>query len=498
MDFGLQRDSVTIQNLKSKIQNRLRLCVFALLFFALLGVVLVVLYRDGDQQDAGYHYLFARWSWSEPGYLLGVWARPLFTLVYSFPAQLGYPAAKLFTLTLCLFTAWQTFRLANQLGLERAQLAVPLLFLQPAFFLVFTQTLTEPLFALLFVIAHRLHLTGRTAAGMLLASLLVLVRPEGFFLAALWCAWVLLDRRDRDSPWRRVRWIPLLAAGAFIWWLAALLATGDPLWIAHNWPPDWQTANQVSGHGPIWWYFLLLPLIVGPLMVPQFIIGLNFLARSRQFLTGVSAFVTLFALHSVLYARGWFAAAGYPRYLVCVSPAIAIITLAGWNRIAALKRSGPVSVLLILSLAVCVLYVDGYKFTRDARAVDDTVAWFRGHQRPVSRLIYSQAYMCIRLDCGPGDKPFLSSDRKINLERIQESPAQTLIFWDAEVGPKWYGLRAADFESLGFTTLRSQPYRLEGWFFRPDWRYHGGPRRQETWLFYRERTTPVRFTGTGK
>jgi hypothetical protein len=375
--------------------------------------------------------------------------------------------------------------MATQLGLERAELTIPLLFLQPAFFLVFTQTLTEPLFALLFVIALRLHLSGRTAAGMLVASLLVLVRPEGVFLAALWCAWVLLDGRNRDALWRRVRWTPLLASGAFVWWLAALLATGDPLWIAHNWPPDWQTANQVSGHGPIWWYLILLPLIVGPLMVPQFIIGLNYLARRRQFLTGISAFLTLFALHSLLYSRGWFAAAGYTRYLVGVSPAIAIIILAGWNRIAALKRWGPVTIVMILSLVICVFYVDGYKFTRDARAIDETVAWLRGHQRPVSRLIYSQAYMCIRLDRGPGDKPFLSSDRARNLALIDESPAQTLIFWDAEVGPKWYGLRGADFEALGFTRLLSQPYRLEGWFFRPAWRYHGGPRMQEMSVFYK-------------
>jgi hypothetical protein len=474
-----RRDAETQRRRDARIISApLRLCASAL-FFLILGVALVILYRDGDQQDAGYHYLFARWSWAEPGYLLGVWARPLVTLLYSLPAQFGYPAAKLFTLALSLLIAWQTFRMANQLGLERAELTIPLLFLQPAFFLVCTQTLTEPLFALLFVIALRLHLTGRIRAGMLVVSLLVLVRPEGFFLAVLWCGWVLLDRRS-------VYWTPLLASGAFVWWLAAFLASGDPLWIAHNWPPDWQTANQVSGHGPIWWYFILLPLIVGPLMIPPFVVGFNYFARRRQFLTGISAFVTLFVLHSVLYARGWFAAAGYPRYLVCVSPAIAIITLAGWNRIAALKRWGPVSIVLVLSLLVCVFYVDGYKFTRDARAVDETVAWFRSHQRPVSRLIYSQAYMCIRLDCGPRDKPFLSSDRKINIQRIQESPAQTLILWDAEVGPKWYGLRGADFEALGFTRLHSQPYRLEGWFFRPTWRYHGGPRMQEMWLFYKE------------
>jgi hypothetical protein len=144
---------------------------------------------------------------------------------------------------LSLLIAWQTFQLANQLGLERAELTIPLLFLQPAFFLVCTQTLTEPLLALLFVIALRLHLTGPYPRGNAVVSLHVLVRPEGFFLAALWCGWVRLDLRRcvLDPVAGKWRFCP----GGW----PHFVASGDPLWIAHNWPPDWQTANQVSGHG---------------------------------------------------------------------------------------------------------------------------------------------------------------------------------------------------------------------------------------------------------
>ena len=124
-----------------------------LALFFLIGLSLVFLYPDGDQQDAGYHFLFARWAWSEPAYFISVWSRPLFTLLYSLPAQVGYPATKIFTLLISLATAWQTFCIARDLGIARAELAVPLLLLQPAFFLLFPSTLTEPLFALLFVVA---------------------------------------------------------------------------------------------------------------------------------------------------------------------------------------------------------------------------------------------------------------------------------------------------------------------------------------------------------
>ena len=91
------------------------------------GLLQIALYPDADQLDSGYHFLFARWSWHHPEYLLSVWGRPLFTLIYSFPAQFGYGATRIFTLLISLLTGHQTWRLARQLGLGRAHLAIPLL-----------------------------------------------------------------------------------------------------------------------------------------------------------------------------------------------------------------------------------------------------------------------------------------------------------------------------------------------------------------------------------
>src|SRR5512147_2502928 len=92
--------------------------------FALLGAALVRLYPDSYQADAGYHFLFARWGLAHPALLVDVWGRPLFGLLYTLPAQLGYPAAKLLTVAVSLATAWQTARLAQEEGLERPELAV--------------------------------------------------------------------------------------------------------------------------------------------------------------------------------------------------------------------------------------------------------------------------------------------------------------------------------------------------------------------------------------
>ncbi|HEU0185610.1 MAG TPA: hypothetical protein VFS27_09875 [Blastocatellia bacterium] len=491
--------------------------------FAAVGVALVMLYRDADQQDSGYHFLFARWAHRHPQYFIGVWARPLFTLLYFPIAQLGYAAAKFFTVVISLATAWQTFLLARQIKFDRAEMAIPLLFLQPSFFLLSSTAMTETLFALVFVIALRLHLSGRIKLGMVVASLLILIRPEGFFVGLLWGVWVMTEgqgdgatgrrgdgamRSWRDkaldlsflpvalSPRRPVS-ILLLSTGLLAWWLAAYLISGDPLWIVHDWPPDWRPDGKANGTGPIWWYVAMSPLIIGPLSLWPFIVGLWRLLKRREFLCGVSAFLFLFVAHSLMFWRGWFGSAGYARYFVCVSPAIALITLAGWNVLAietknfAPLRSGAArnslaGAALAGSLLISFIYVDSWTFTRDARAVDEMFEWFRANERPVARLIGSQAYMWAVFDRDQWERPSFTADREHNLELIRQSPPRTLVFWDEETGPKWYGLRAEDFESAGYVVLKSQAFKLEGLFFRLPRKGFGGPRIQRMSLLYKQ------------
>ncbi len=458
------------------------------------GVALALLYPDSYQQDGGNHYLGARWAWAHPEFFVDVWGRPLFTLLYSLPARLGYTAAKLFTVAICLATAWQTWRLAEDLGLERAELAIPLLALQPSYLLLSAETMTEPLFALLFAIALRLHAQGRVVAGMIVASTLVLARPEGFFVGLLWGVWVLCDWRDGRPWWRRLPATLWLASGAVAWWLAALVITGDPLYILHNWPPNWGATDAVYGTDPFWHYWKRRDEIVGPLLVLPFLLGLGLLLVRRRMGVATSAVLAFFLLHSVFRVYGLFGSAGYVRYFVCVAPAIALITLVGWNAIAnPLSRvRGAVTIVAALALMesarIALLYVDSMPWSRDARAVSEMYGWFRAHEHSVRRLVWSQAYMCILFDRDPLERPALSADKARNFALLRESPGGTLVFWDAETGPLWYGIGPADLEAAGYERLRSASYSLEGLFPGQWWAQHSGPRRQEMHLFYKGET----------
>jgi hypothetical protein len=459
--------------------------------FAAVGVALVFLYPDSYQQDGGYHYQHARWAWTYPGLFVSVWGRPLFTLVYALPAQFGYEAARVFSVFIALAVAWQTWRLAADLKVGRAELAVPLIFLQPSFFILAPDLLTEPVFALVFVVALRLHLKGWVKAGMVVASLMILARPEGFFLGVLWGVWVLFDRRDARAWWRRVPSTLLLAAGALAWWLAALLITRDPLFILHNWPNEWQEGTFGRGFFAI--YVVRLPEITGLLLAVPFVYALFRLLRKRELGTLTSSFLLVFLLHSLFRTFGWFGDAGYPRYLVCVSPAIAVITLVGWEglsrRYQHYSRRAKLAwaaATLAASAALCFYYMDGLVWIRDAHASRAMYAWFRANERPVTRAFYGQAYMGVLLDSDPIKNQQLTLDREENLRRLGNAPRGTLIFWDSIIAPRGYKLTDADFEALGYTRLRSEKFTLCGRLFGCAPLYFVGPRRQQMHLFYRE------------
>lgn len=476
--------------------------VFWLVLFGAIGIALVLVYPDSSSADGGTHFLEARWAWREGhrSLLVDVWGRPLFTLIYSFPALLGYRVAKLFTVFVSLACAWEAWRVARLLRFERAALVIPLLFLQPTFLGVAPETMTEPLFGLVFIVALRLHLEGRVRAGALIASLLPLARPEGPFLVALWGVWILLDGRVRGKWWRRIPTTLYLATGVVVWWLVALAITRDPLWIRHNAP--WTLTSATASHGSFWLYWNMRWEILGPQLWRVFVVGMAALLIQRRALQLPVAVLVIFLLHSTMWAKGLMNTEGFARYVTCVAPAIALITLAGWNVIVdalswlltsvGAERAGrPViaalsAIVLLRSGWYAVTYVDGQEGSRASWAMRDSYQWFRAHPRPVRQLAWSRPYVAILFDWDIWKNLPWTSDREHNLSLVRGAPAGTLLFWDDATGPDWYHLTAADFAHEGFLPLRSKSYDLYPLIRRESWNHGVGPRREVMYLFYKE------------
>jgi len=437
--------------------------------FAVLGVALALVFPDSYQQDGGHHFLGARWGLAHPRHLVGVWNRPLFTTLYALPAQLGYPAAKLLTVAVSLAAAWHTAWLAHASGLRRAELAVPLLLLQPSFLLLCSETMTEPLFALLLAVALRLHQAGRVHAGMWVAGLLPLVRPEGFFVGVLWGVFILFHPGAGRTVVGRGLAALRLAGGTAAWWLAALAITGDPRFILHDWPSNWG-ASFSYGTGPLWHYWNIRhQILAGPAMYALFALGFVALVRARRAGLAMASVALVAGMHSIFFRLEMFGSAGYARYLVCVAAPMAIAALAGWNLAAdwlgrrrVLARAAPAlgAAALVYAAGHCLTYVDAFGTSRDARAVRDMYAWFQVHPRPVTKLVFSQAYMSILFDRDPSERPRLGSDPARAVAVLRAQPPGTLVFWDARTGRQFHGLGRAELEGAGYELLRAQRYAL--------------------------------------
>jgi hypothetical protein len=252
-----------------------------------------------------------------------------------------------------------------------------------------------------------------------------------------------------------------------LWWTVALAITGDPLFLVHNWPTHWQ--NGIYGHGSILSYSARAWEFTGPLLVFFLLVGLLHLLWLNKHGSITTAWLLLFLLHSVFRAYGFFGEAGYPRYMVSVAPATAIITLVGWNTLAAWqkKRSRPLwstirFVLITGSVVISFLYLDSFTWTRDFVAIREMLTWSKQNHRPVSRLIWSDVGICIQTNNDLSTAPAMSEDRDRNLKLLQYAPPQTLVFWDDNIGPKWFGLNAQEIQNTGFQLLRVRQYALPG------------------------------------
>jgi hypothetical protein len=279
--------------------------------------------------------------------------------------------------------------------------------------------------------------------------------------------------------------------------------------------------GTIYGAAGLYAYLIRLPEIVGLFLLPPFFYGLFHLLKHRRLYTITSSFLLLFILHTILRAYGLLGSAGYPRYLVAISPAIALITLTGWNGLAKLTEETatetqrhvdgeterrrdremirfnlPVSPSFRLSVSLLIIavsaltnfaYADAAEWSRDARAIAAAHSWFQSQQDkpPITRLIWSHPYSCILFDRDPWEKPGFTRDREADLKTLYESPAGTMAVWDERVGPKSSGLRAKDFEEAGFVRLHTQAFTLKGYILNRSWFGYGGPRAQTIYLLYK-------------
>jgi hypothetical protein len=290
--------------------------------------------------DALTHFLYAKYAFRRPTYLVDVWGRPFVTALYAVPAALGgRVGVRLASLAVALACAAVAGRLARGQGIRRPALAVVFTLAQPLVFLNSFAEMTELPFALLAGAALWAYQARRLWVAAALVALTPLARPEGFGLVLLAAAGFALQKR----------WWPLLLLPVplLLWNHAGweLYGRHGPWWrwLADNWPYSRESAYPP---GSLLQFVATLPVVVSPFALPAVLLGTFLsLAQARRVETEDAATshlrqcvvltaaipLSILLVHSLLYRLGKMASYGEPRYLLVAAPMWAVLAARGWE-----------------------------------------------------------------------------------------------------------------------------------------------------------------------
>lgn len=383
-----------------------------LLVTVLLAISVVMAFITKGTYDSGdsiKHYLFARYAFDYPLNYFDSWAKPLFTLLASGPAQAGFLGMKLFQCAVVAASAWCAYVVARALRLPMPELAVLFAYAAPDYFIIQFSGLTEPLFGLVLVGAVALAVTNRPGWSAALISFLPFVRSEGFILIGVWVVYL---------AWRRQwRCLPLVVLGYALFSLAGAVVLGEPGWVfGHN---PYATVS-VYGHGD-WPHFVAnLPNLLGWVLAVLAAVGGGCMLRdclrperrreplfSAELLL-VYGSITVFVLaHTIFWAKGLFNSFGLTRVLAVTTPLFAVVCLRGVAELSKLGRTDRAQRRIRLGLAAAaVLFLftgarNAFRWRRDFTLPPDqqvaanAAAWMRKTYPEGRPLVYEYPYVAV-------------------------------------------------------------------------------------------------------
>jgi hypothetical protein len=290
------------------------------------------------------HYLFARWAWTWPKYLLHDWGRPGFTMLYFLPAGLGWGACRILSAVLTAAAAWLAFRVAQSWRIPSAWAVVPLCYAQPLFFQLSQTTLTETPLAFYLMCSIYAANKDRWALSAAVLSLAFITRHEAIVFLPIYLfhafrAGAIQNPKSKINNCLALLWAPLLIN--FLAVLFGVTPSIKLLFAPH--------ATSQYGHGGWLTYFARSMEAFGPGIMAMALVGLGPLWKceampsSRDYAVAtrtkiqnsvgflVSSMIIYFLAQTLLRALGLYASGGYARFLVPISPLVAISALAGWH-----------------------------------------------------------------------------------------------------------------------------------------------------------------------
>ncbi|OQZ07295.1 MAG: hypothetical protein B6D36_00615, partial [Planctomycetes bacterium UTPLA1] len=273
------------------------------------------------------------------------WGRPGFTALYALPASLGWGACRIFSAALTAASAYLAWSISARLRMRSAWGAVIFAFAQPLFFQLSQTTLTETALAFYLILATRCALSKQWTISSVVLSLALVTRHEAIVFLPIWLYCAAQEKRAIRKLW------PLL-------W--APLAVNLLAWAAGSKPAIEQFLNPTGtgqyGSGGWLTFFSRSMEAFGPGIGILAMIGIAPLTRIGGGLVAASIAI-YFIAQTAVRALGLYDTGGYARFLVGISPLIAISALAGWNRLFESEPQARRRSAILVAIAMALLWL---------------------------------------------------------------------------------------------------------------------------------------------
>lgn len=389
---------------------------FAPILLLLLGILICTSAYFNQTWEGGadnyWHFYFSKYAFQFPQFFLHHWGKPIFILLTSPIAQLGFYAVTIFNVCCGLLSAYIVYRWSQILKYTVPHWAILLVIMAPMYLATMQSSLTEPLFSLLVLLSAFLIFKENFFIGALLSSTLMYSRSEGLFILLIFIAYYVLRKK--------FKYLPLFAFSFLIYSLAGLFSGHDFLWYFTENP---YRVQSPYGHGTWYHFFTRYDFTFGGPFLLMMLIGLFLIIRkvkwnrneffeSKEVKLLFLAFIPslcFFLFHVYAWYTGKFASAGVDRVMASVIPLSAVIAMSGMDLIGRVRFFLLRNAILLLFFGF--LWNAAFKqFSYPLKASDSNIAekeavnWFMSVRKPNSTIFYANPEFVFYANYDPFDK----------------------------------------------------------------------------------------------
>lgn len=417
-------------------------------YFSRMAFVSEGLLEPGDGVT---HYGIARHAPQNPELFFDHWGKPLFTLLVSPFAQLGYPGMIVFNVLLFCITCILLFAWAERRNNGLAW-TIPLLLLSSiVYYDMVNAGMTEILFSTLLAATFYLFYREKYVWGAFLFSFSLFSRPEANVVLPVYLLFLLYKKQ-----WKAV---PFLGAGLLLYSIAGSFYYHDLFWFFTKNP--YPAKVNFYGHGGPWHFIRHHGFIWGPVLAWGSLAGTAAVLvslftpgrRSRGVSYLLLVVLPLFGVvgvHSYIWWKGIHGSLGLLRVLATVMPLSVILGFLFVQDLqTCLARVVPDRVPAVFMWGTG-FFLAWYLYTGNPRRhmlplkqtpnqelLSEAAAWYRT-ENPSNRgmVSYSDPYFAMRA----GINPYDTEKARMLYLLDKTDPVISLrpgdyIVWDAHFGP---------------------------------------------------------------